>query len=51
MLLMENNMYHLSSVIHVIQGFCSFQNNAKILDLSYKTGLDFRDCFGSLELS
>ena len=28
-----------------------FQNNSKDLDLSYKTGLDFRDCFGRLKLN
>ena len=28
----------------------SFQNNPKNLDLSYKTDLDLRDCFGRVKL-
>ena len=39
--------YRISSVIRLS---FSFQNNPKNLDLSYKTDLDFGDCFGRVKL-
>ena len=37
-------MFHASSVIR--RGTFTLQNNSKNLDLSYKTDLDFWNCFG-----
>ena len=48
MLLIENESYHISTVIR--QSFFSFKNNPKDLDLSCKMDLDLWDCLGRVKL-